>query len=128
MNSILLYRDAIATFIAREFLGMLFVFQGADALFRIKPEGVIHTISVPLRNKGIPNPLIFFAVYFTSLTEFVGGLLLIVGYWKYFALYLLGLDLLIASFAFSLVNAMWDMKLVYPRLILLLFLLQADLP
>lgn len=114
---------SIAIFIARVFLGMLFFFQGVDAVFRIGLKGVIEAAAQPLAGKGIPKFLIAGGSYFTSYVQLIAGLMLITGIFKYYALYLLGFDLLLASAFFGIVNPMWDMKFVFPRLVLLLLLL-----
>ncbi len=119
----ILKHEAVAVFIARVFLGFLFFFQGFDAVFRVKLSGVIATIEPALRNRGIPKFIIVTGAYFTSFIELLAGLCLIVGLVKSYALYLLGLDLLLASIIFGLIKPMWDMQFVFPRLALLLFLL-----
>lgn len=118
-------KEVIAMFIARVFLGCLFFFQGLDAVFNIKVKGVIGAIEQPLLEKGVPKFFIAAGAYFTSYVELIAGFCLIVGFAKYYALYLLGLDMLVASFAFGIVKPMWDMKFVFPRLALLLFFLIA---
>jgi putative oxidoreductase len=55
--------------------------------------------------------------------EFAGGIALILGFYTNYALYLLGIDLLLAAFAFSLLQPMWDMKHLFPRFILVITLL-----
>ena len=112
-----------ASFIARVFLGILFFVQGYDKIFKLKISGVVETIRPAYRKLKLPDGVITFTAYFTSIVEFVGGLLLIIGLFRYEAYYLLGLDLLIVCLGMSLVNALWDMQYVLPRLILLLFLL-----
>jgi putative oxidoreductase len=116
-------REVVAVFIARVFLGFLFFFQGADAVFKITPAGVMRAIEQPLRERGVPRFFIGAGVYFTSYTELIAGLFLITGFLKYYALYLLGLDLIVASLVFGMIKPMWDMQFVFPRLVLLLFLL-----
>lgn len=119
-----IYHNQIAiVFIARVFLGILFFFQGYDAVFNIKISGVINTFQDPLKEKAIPRFLIVLAAYYTSFIELVGGFFLIVGFMKYNTLYLLGVDLLLVAFAFSMIRPMWDMQFVFPRLLLLIFLL-----
>jgi|SRR3990172_9064302 len=115
--------DAAVVFIARMFLGLLFFFQGYDAVFRIKISGVIEAIKFPLVAKGVPKFIIISGAYFTSYVELICGFLLIIGFIKYYALYLLGIDLLFAAFAFGIIKPMWDMQFVFPRLLLLIFLL-----
>jgi uncharacterized membrane protein YphA (DoxX/SURF4 family) len=117
------YHEITAAFIARIFLGLLFFFQGYDAVFNVKIRNVIHAYENSFSNIGIPKFLTISGAWFTSFVEFVGGLLLIFGVFQYSILYLLGLDLLIASVAFGIATPMWDTRHVFPRLVLLIFLL-----
>ncbi len=113
----------LAALLARVFLGVLFFLQGYDKVFRMGLKRVIETIHTPLHDKGIPNTLSVLGAYYTSYTELVCGVLLIAGFLKYYSLYLLGIDLLFVSLLFGIVEPMWDMKHIFPRLVLLIFLL-----
>jgi len=113
----------IAALLARVFLGVLFFLQGYDKVFRLGIKQVIETIHTPLQDKGISNMFSVLGAYFTSYTELVCGALLIAGFLKYYSLYLLGIDLLFVSLLFGIVEPMWDMKHIFPRLALLIFLL-----
>lgn len=115
--------EVSAALLARVFLGMLFLFQGYDKIFRMGMKQLIQTIHTPLEDKGVPTLVSEIGAYFTSYTEFIFGGLLIVGFLKYYCLYFLGIDLLFAAFAFGMVEPMWDMKHIFPRLALLIFLL-----
>lgn len=77
----------------------------------------------PFTEKGIPKFLGKAGAWFTSYAELAGGSLLIFGLAKYFALCLLGIDLLIVSAAFGIMKPMWDMQFVFPCIALLIFLL-----
>ena len=123
MEIITHYHEAAAAFIARIFLGSLFFFQGYDAVFNIKVKNIISTYQATFSNRGIPEFLIKAGVGFTSYTELIAGLLLIAGLFKYCALYLLGANLIVACAAFSITQPMWDMRFVFPRLTILIFLL-----
>lgn len=109
--------------LARVFLGITFMLQGYDKVFRVGVKKVIETIHTPLADKGIPNTISVIGAYFTSYVELIGGAFLIIGFIKYYCLYFLGLDLLFAAFAMGIVEPMWDMKHIFPRLALLIFLL-----
>ncbi|HET6225551.1 MAG TPA: DoxX family membrane protein [Bacteroidia bacterium] len=113
----------IAAFIARIFLGFLFLFQGYDALFNVRISNIITTYSHEFANKGIPKGFTIAGVWFTSWVEFIGGILLILGLFQNYTLYFLGLDLILASVAFGIDKPMWDMRYVFPRLVILIFLL-----
>lgn len=117
------HHEVTATLIARLILGFLFFFQGYDAVFRVKIKNVIDTYDDQFENKGIPRFLTGAAAWYTCLTELICGLLLILGLFEYPALYLLALNLLMAAFAFGINTPLWDTRHVWPRLILLLFLL-----
>ena len=123
MHTIFHNHEIAGALVARVFLGLLFFFQGIDAVFNVKINGVIQTIKEPLTKIGVPDFLITAGAWFTSYIELVGGFLLIIGFAKYYAMYLLGLDLIIASIAFGIMKPMWDMQYVFPRLALLIFLL-----
>lgn len=113
----------MAGLIARLFLGFLFFFQGYDAIFNVKIRNIISAYSDEFANKGIPKFITIIGAWYTSYIEFIGGLLLILGVFQQYTLYLLGLDLLLASVAFGISKPMWDMRFAFPRLILLIFLL-----
>lgn len=109
----------IAEVFVRCFLGILFVFQGYDKLFVVKIKNVINAFHNEADRKHIPQFLLTFTSYFTSITEFIGGLLLITGLFHQFVPVVLAINLLIVAFAFSFLRPMWDMQHVFPRVILL---------
>ena len=117
------YHQIAAVFIARVFLGILFYFQGYDAIFNIKIRNVIESYEVSFINGKMPRFLIVLATWFTAYTELICGFLLIIGLFESIALFLLGLNLIVAAIGFSVNTPMWDSKYVFPRLVLLLLLL-----
>jgi putative oxidoreductase len=123
MNFSIHVREMDAAFITRVFLGLLFFLQGYDKIFRIGVKQVIQTIHKPLSSKGVPTLFSSLGAYFTSYIEFICGAFLIIGFAKYYCLYLLGFDLLFAAIAFGIVEPVWDMKHIFPRLVLLIFLM-----
>ncbi len=123
MKLLIQNHQVIAVCIARVFLGLLFFFQGYDIVFKIKVKNVIETYQTTFLNKGIPKFMTVCAAWFTSYTELICGALLVLGLFEYCALYLLGINLIIASIGFGINTPMWDMRFVLPRLLLLLFLL-----
>ncbi len=123
MNIADLSHQSIAVLIVRIFLGLLFLFQGYDAVFKVKIKNVINTMDSNFAGTGIPRSLTVIGSWFTSIVQLVGGFLLVFGLFKYYALYLLGLDLIVASIAFGIATPVWDMRHVFPRMALLIFLL-----
>lgn len=123
MQSEIFNSEVIAVFVARVFLGLLFLFQGFDAVFGIGMKNVIETAAQPLTNKGVPRLLVVAGSYYTSYVQLIAGAFLVVGLFRYYALYLLGIDLLLACVVFGIVTPVWDMRHAFPRLALLVFLL-----
>lgn len=117
------YAEIIAVFTVRVFLGFLFFFQGYDKVFNVKISGVVRTFEQPYRQTRLPAFLLYAGAAITSFIELIAGILLILGLFKYFALYLLAFDLIIAVAGLSLINPMWDLKFSFPRLAMLVFLL-----
>jgi len=123
MENINQYHELASVFAARVFLGLLFFFQGYDSVFKIKIKNVIEAYQINFYNKGIPKFLTVCGAWFTSGTALIGGFLLILGLFEYAALYLLAINLVITATGFGINTPMWDTRFVFPRLILLLFLL-----
>ena len=123
MNFHLLPPQIIAPLLARVILGVLFLFQGIDKIFLVGVKEEITTIEPAYLKIKMPDFFIRLVAYFTSYAELIGGFLLIIGLFKCSALYLLGIDLFIVSVGMSLLNPVWKMDLVFPRLALLIFLL-----
>jgi len=123
MIAIIQYNEMAAVLLARLLLGILFFFQGYDAVFNVKIRNVIAAYENEFSNKGIPRFITVCGAWFTSCVELVAGILLFFGLFGYYPLYLLGIALVLASLAFSINNPMWDMRFAFPRMVLLIFLL-----
>ncbi|PJA09561.1 MAG: hypothetical protein COX70_01490 [Flavobacteriales bacterium CG_4_10_14_0_2_um_filter_32_8] len=115
--------EAVLVFILRVILGLLFFFQGYDKVFKVKMGEVVKTFQLELGNIKVPNFILKVSAYYSSYIEFTCGLFLIIGLFTQYSLYLLGIDLILVVGAFSLIKPMWDMQLVFPRLMLLSILL-----
>ncbi len=113
----------VAELLVRVFAGVLFFYQGYDKLFRIKMPGVISAFAEDADRYHVPRPILSLVAYYTSFAELLGGAMLILGFLTSYALYALGLDLVLVSLAFSYMTPMWDLKHVFPRLVLLVILL-----
>lgn len=117
------YHEAIAVLLARVFLGLLLFFQGYDAVFKVKVNKIIATYQSTFAQHGIPEILTRCGVWFTSYSELFCGLLLVFGLFQYLSLYIIVINLLLASIAFGINTAMWDTTHVFTRLVLVIFLL-----
>jgi putative oxidoreductase len=114
---------SIAELFVRFFLGVLFVFQGFDKLFIVKIKNVISAFQNEAGQKNVPRFLVAFTSYFTSITEFIGGLLLLLGLFHHASYIILCFNLVVVAIAFSFLKPMWDMHHVFPRVILLVLVL-----
>ncbi|MCE9539347.1 MAG: DoxX family membrane protein, partial [Bacteroidetes bacterium] len=115
MQNIINNQYIIAVFITRIFLGWLFFFQGYNTIVRIGIKNHIETLHLSLSEKGLSKALTITGVWILSLIQLIGGTLLILGFVKYYALYLLGLNLVAASIAYGIIKPMWDMQFVSIR-------------
>ncbi len=127
METLVEYHEIAAVTIARVFLGFLFFFQGYDSIFKIGLTKVQDTFRYGFSSKPVPRFIVDFATWYTSLSELIGGVLLILGLFEPIALYLLGINLIIAGIGFGMNNPLWDLRNVFPRLVLLLMLLLTPL-
>jgi putative oxidoreductase len=123
METSTLTNEAVLTFVLRVILGILFFFQGYDKVFKVKINGVADYFSEELGIIKMPKFFLVLMAGFTSLAELICGALLVLGLFKTYALYILGIDLILVVGAFSLIKPMWDMQLLFPRLILFAVLL-----
>lgn len=117
MNNLITEHSIIALAL-RLIAGIVFLIQGYDKIFNIGMNGVVRTVNNQYLDKGFPEWIVKLISYITSYIEFVGGLLLIVGLYIAPASYFLLLDLTIVTFGMSVLNPVWDMRVVWPRLVL----------
>lgn len=111
--------EAVLYLVLRLVLGILFLFQGYDKVFRVGMKSVTESFQVQLGKIKVPKGILSLSTYFTSYVELIGGALLILGLFKNFALLFLGIDIVIVTIAFSMIKPMWDMQLFFPRLVLI---------
>lgn len=123
MEALAQYHQLAGITLARIFLGVLFLFQGYDAVFKIGLQQVTATYHINFSKKGLPRIITSFAAWFTAYTELICGFLLVFGLYEFATLYLLGINLIVAAIGFGMNAPLWDTRHVYPRLILVLILL-----
>lgn len=116
---------AVALLFARALLGIIFLMQGYGKVFTYTVPKVYNMFFKDFEKTFLPKWLIWGTAYYTSYVELVCGFLLIIGLFRKYALYLLGIDLLIVSFGHGLMEPIWDLQHVMPRAILLIILLLA---
>jgi uncharacterized membrane protein YphA (DoxX/SURF4 family) len=114
---------AAAILFTRALLGIIFMMQGYGKIFTYTVPKVYSLFFAAFEKTFLPKWLIWGTAYYTSYVEMICGFLLIVGLFKKYALYLLGIDLLIVSFGHGLIEPIWDLQHVMPRAILLITIL-----
>lgn len=119
----------IAVLTMRLLLGFIFFFQGFGKVFKFGLDGVYKNFFLKSYGELLPDFLLLFSAYYTSLIELIGGLLLIIGFKRDYALYALASVLVIVTFGHGLKDPIWDLSHVMYRTILLvgLLLLPKDL-
>jgi uncharacterized membrane protein YphA (DoxX/SURF4 family) len=117
-----LYNHAVAYTLARVILGVLFLLQAYDKIFKIGLKNVVQAYSLPM-NYLFSDFWIWSGTVFTSYAELICGPLLILGLFTNISLYVIGIDMIIVVIALGTQNPMWDMKYVFPRLLLVMYLL-----
>jgi len=113
----------VAVLTMRLILGFIFFFQGYGKVFKFGLDGVYNNFFVKSYSNLLPDFLLFFTAYYTSLIELIGGLLLIIGFKRDYALYALASVLVIVTFGHGLKDPIWNLSDVMYRAIFLVALL-----
>lgn len=116
------HKTEIAALFVRLILGILFLFQGYDKIFRIGLKQTKSSVADAMQKTMVPSWLSRFITVASSLIEFSCGILLIAGWMIYPSLALLAFDLILVVMAMSLRESLWDMRFVWPRIVLIIFL------
>ncbi|WP_426671183.1 DoxX family protein [Mucilaginibacter sp. McL0603] len=114
---------AAGIFFTRALLGIILIMQGYGKIFTYTVPKVYNMFFKDFEATFLPKWLIWCTAYYTSYVELICGFLLIIGLFREYALYFLGVDLLIVSFGHGILEPIWDLQHVIPRAILLITLL-----
>ncbi|HMT28175.1 MAG TPA: DoxX family membrane protein [Bacteroidia bacterium] len=121
------FNQIIAVSTIRIIVGILFFFQGYDKVFTVGMKEVTATMKASFSYNRLPEGFLSLIAFFTSWIELICGFLLILGFFKYFAAYLLCLNLVVVVWGFSMAKPMWETGHVFIRLILLIMFLLAPI-
>ncbi|MCR9290488.1 MAG: DoxX family protein [Bacteroidetes bacterium] len=121
------FNQSIGVFFIRVLLGLIFCLQGFTKVFKWGIDSMYKN-AFETYEDSLPKVITVFTAYYTSYVELIAGFLLIVGFFRNYALYALGSVLLIVSFGHGLKEGIWDLNHVIFRAILLiaLFLLPGN--
>ena len=110
---------AAGIFFLRALLGIIFFMQGLGKISKWGMENLYNNGFKSFEDTFLPTFLIKFAAYFTTYAELIGGLLLILGLFRRYAMFGLALVLLIVSFGHGMQSPVWDLSHVIFRAALL---------
>ena len=113
---------AIGMLTLRLVLGFIFLMQGLGKVFTWGLDNV-YASSFAAYEKWLPGWLLSATAYYTSYVELIAGLLLIIGFWRNYALYALSSVLVIVAFGHGLSSPIWPLEHVIFRLMLVVSLL-----
>ncbi len=116
-------RIQIVALFVRLLLGLIFFWQGFGKVFTWGIDAVYNNSFKPFEDTFLPEFVLKPTVYFTSIVEFLGGLLLIIGLFRKQVYYLFAFVLLIVAFGHGLQSPIWDLQHVFIRSVLLVFLM-----
>lgn len=119
----MLRNQQIAVLTIRLLLGFIVFFQGFGKVFKFGLDAVYQNFFLKSYGDLLPDFLLLFTSYYTSLIELIGGFLLIVGFKRDLTLYFLASVLVIVTFGHGLKDPIWDLSHVMYRTILLISLL-----
>lgn len=113
----------IAVLTLRLLLGFIFFFQGYGKVFKFGLNSVYQNFFLKSYSELLPDFLLLFSAYYTSIIELVGGALLVVGFKRDYTLYALASVLVMVTFGHGLKDPIWDLSDVMYRTLLLVSLL-----
>ncbi len=122
-NSSIAINKVVAVTTIRLVLGFIFLMQGYGKVFKFGLDNVYTNFFLPTYQELLPSFLLQATAYYTSYVELVGGLFLVIGFCRDYALYALASVLVIVTFGHGLSEPIWDLSHVMYRLILLVALL-----
>lgn len=105
----------------RILLAGMFIFQGYEKLFKLGTSSVYEYFYDEFQKLRV-NPLLAkMLIFLSSSIELIAGGMLLLGFFRSYALFTLFGELILISVFFSFLKPMWDVKFVWPRLVLLVF-------
>lgn len=115
--------NKIAFLTLRLLLGFIFFFQGFGKVFKFGLDNVYNNFFKAGYSDLLPDFLLVFTSYYTSLVELIGGFLLIIGFKRDYTLYALASVLIIVTIGHGIKEPIWNLSDVMYRTILLITLL-----
>ena len=116
-------RIAFAELMVRLILGIALLSQGYDKLFRIGIVKSGEAVSLAVNQLHASKGLIYLITGTTAAIEFLGGLLLLTGWWILPVTYITMAGLLPVTVAMCYSEPLWNLRQIWTRLVMMIFLL-----
>ncbi|MFM7823531.1 MAG: DoxX family protein [Bacteroidota bacterium] len=113
----------VAIMTARVILGLLFLFQGYDKIFRVGIGQVSNAVNTGIGNGFLSPKLVNTTVFISSWIELIAGGMMVLGIFKTIASVALCANLIVVTIGFSWSKPIWDEMHVFVRLSLLLLVM-----
>ncbi len=123
MSAFILSPVVLAALTLRLTTGILFAFQGYEKVVRIGIGGVVSTVGPSYKKLGFPDVIIRLISFLTSWIELIFGVCFALGLLTIPSAALLCFDLIIVTAGMSMLDPAQDMKIIFPRLMLLILYL-----
>jgi len=88
----------------RALLGIILFMQGFGKVFSMGVPQVYDKFFQPYESTFLPHWLIMVTAYYTSYVELIGGVLLLTGLFRKYALYLIAIDLCVVAFGHGMMQ------------------------
>lgn len=118
----------LAAITLRLTVGILFAFQGYEKVVRIGISGVVDAVGPAYKKLGFHDFSIRLISFLTSWIELLFGILFAVGFFTIPSAMFLCIDLIIVTAGMSMLDPAQDMKIIFPRLVLLVVYLLLAAP
>ena len=113
----------IAVLTIRLLLGFIVFFQGFGKVFKFGLDAVYKNFFLNSYGDILPEFILLFTSYYTSLAELICGALIIIGFKRDFALYILASVLIIVTIGHGIKEPIFDLSHIMYRAILVISLL-----
>nr|AWJ66219.1 hypothetical protein [uncultured bacterium] len=123
MTDIIFDLHALALAAVRITLGILFVSQAYDKIFRLGLKEFSKTILSGVKSPRVPRSFITLSAFSSSYVELIAGAMLILGIFLPYAYAVLAINLVLVAAGFSYLKPIWDMEHFFPRLVMLIYLM-----
>jgi len=115
------YKYGLVECMIRVLTGAIFIIQANDRFKNIQTDSIYDFFRSNFEKLKIPRTLAEIFIHAVNVIELCCGILLMAGLYRNWVLLILLAEMCVISVFFTLIQPMWDMKYLWPRLVLVLF-------